>query len=192
MKFANTLQFQHALKEWAIAIEALTTGKTVVLLRKGGISERDFQIKHSPAWLYPTYEHQKPHLLKSTYASEVISVKSGWHPKEVKISGCVEITDTLSVTKLKQLDALYPYHVWNEQMVEERLKWKSQKPLIVLFLRVYRLSIPQLIPYHVSYGGCKSWIDLDQSISNTSLFPVLTKEQYNQQIKTIKNNFKAN
>ena len=192
MKLANTLQLQHALKEWAIAIEALTTGKTIILLRKGGISERDFQIKHSPAWLYPTYEHQKPHLLKSIYGSEVTAVKSGWHPHEVKISGCGEITDVLSVSNIDQLKALYPYHIWNEQMVVDRFKWKPQKPLIVLLVRAYRLSSPQLIPYQDSYGGCKSWIDLAQSISTASLVPVITEEEYSRQIELIKKNFETN
>lgn len=192
MKLANTLQLKHALKEWKITIDALTAGKTVILLRKGGIQERDFQIKHSPAWLYPTYEHQKPYLLKSTYASGMIGVKSGWHPREVKISSCVEVTDVLSVSRIKQLEALYPYHIWNEQMIKERLKWKSHKPLTVLLLRTYRLLTPHLIPYHDSYGGCKSWIDLDQSIATTSLVPVFAEEQYIQHVETIKNNFNAN
>ncbi|BCX07554.1 MAG: hypothetical protein KatS3mg066_1413 [Fischerella sp.] len=36
----------HALKEWAVAVTALEAGKTIMLLRKGGIHERNgrFQV----------------------------------------------------------------------------------------------------------------------------------------------------
>lgn len=187
MQLASKTQLQHALKEWAIAVEALTAGETIILLRKGGIRERDFQVEHSPAWLYPTYEHQKPYLLKSKYASKVKPVESGWHPQAVNIKGCGEITDILPIDSTEQVEAMQPYHIWNEQMVSDRLKWKPQKPLIVLFLRVYRLPQPKIIPYNNIYGGCKSWIDLVQPLATEGLTPVLETEQYAQQVKTIKN-----
>ena len=186
MKLASTTKLQHAFKEWAIAIDALTTGATIVLLRKGGIRERDFQVEHSPAWLYPTYEHQKPHLLKSEYTSKVKPVESGWHPQSVTIKGCGEITDVLAVDNEEQLKALQPYHIWNEQMVSDRLKWKPQKPLMVLCLRVYRLPKPQTIPYSQLYGGCKSWLDLAQPLTTDDLVPVLTEEEYLHQVTAIK------
>ncbi|MEO1671947.1 MAG: DUF1802 family protein, partial [Cyanobacteria bacterium J06631_2] len=69
----------HTLKEWAIAVDALSQGRTIMLLRKGGIRERGFQVKYSPVWLYPTYEHQKPNLLKPEYVTQVTPVESGWH-----------------------------------------------------------------------------------------------------------------
>ena len=35
----HSKQLSHAFKEWAVAIEALEAGKTIMLLRKGGIRE---------------------------------------------------------------------------------------------------------------------------------------------------------
>ena len=51
----------HALKEWAVAIKALEAGKTIMLLRKGGIHERGgcFHVPQREVLLYPTYEHQQ-------------------------------------------------------------------------------------------------------------------------------------
>jgi hypothetical protein len=68
----------HALKEWAVATRALEQGNTVLLLRKGGIHERGgvFTVAQSQVLLYPTYEHQKPHLLKAEYADQVEPVAS--------------------------------------------------------------------------------------------------------------------
>jgi hypothetical protein len=179
-------QLNHALKEWAIAVEALSTGKTIVLLRKGGIREADFQVRHHHVWLYPTYEHQKPQLLKPKYAAQVTPVESGWHPDTVTIKSSAEITDVLTVNKQEQIEALHPYHIWHEQMISDRFQWQPQRPLIVLLLRVYRLATPQAIPYHASYGGCKSWIELSTSIARDSLNPVMGDAEYTAQVKKIK------
>ena len=191
MKLANQ-QLTRALKEWAIAIEALGAGETILLLRKGGIREKSFQVKSPVVWLYPTYEHQKPHLLKSEYASRVVPVESGWHPKTVEIKSCGKITDILEVATEDRLAALQPYHIWNEQMVGDRLKWKPQQPLVVLLLRVYCLPSPQLIAYRDAYGGCKSWIELAEPIATESLTPVLEDRHYQQRVSAIKSAIASN
>ena len=178
-------QLQHALKEWAIAVDALSTGKTIVLLRKGGIREAGFQVQQPLVWLYPTYEHQKPHLLKPEYASKVTPVESGWHPRTVIIQSCAEITQVLPVSNKEQIEALQPYHIWHEQMISDRLGWQPQRPLIVLLLRVYRLAIPKTILYDSSYGGCKSWIDLIEPISQANLNPVISDDEYAIQAQKI-------
>ena len=179
-------QLQHALKEWAIAVDALSAGETIVLLRKGGIREAGFQVKFPSVWLYPTYEHQKPDLLKSEYAEGVVPVESGWHPKTVKIQSCGSITDILPISSMSQVKALQPYHIWTERAMGDRLRWKPQKPLVVLLLRVYRLATPQIIPYNDTYGGCKSWIDLTEPIATDCLTPVVEDRQYEEQATQIK------
>ena len=179
-------QLQHALKEWAIAVDALSAGETIVLLRKGGIREAGFQVKFSSVWLYPTYEHQKPDLLKSEYAERVVPVESGWHPKTVKIQSCGSITDILPISNMSQVKALQPYHIWTERAMGDRLRWKPQKPLVVLLLRVYRLATPQIIPYSNTYGGCKSWIDLTEPIATDCLTPAVEDRQYEEQATQIK------
>ena len=191
MKLANQ-QLAQALKEWAIAVEALGAGETILLLRKGGIREKSFQVKSPVVWLYPTYEHQKPHLLKSEYASRVVPVESGWHPETVEIKSCGKITDILEIATEDRLAALQPYHIWNEQMVGDRLKWKSQQPLVVLLLRVYCLPSPQFIAYRDAYGGCKSWIELAEPIATDSLTPVLEDRGYQRQVSAIKSAIASN
>mgnify|MGYP001147120489 CR=1 FL=1 len=77
-----------ALKEWNVAVNALANGHTIMLLRKGGIREQrgNFTIAHQQVLLYPTFEHQQPHLLKPKYTNQVQIVDSGWHPEKIKIS----------------------------------------------------------------------------------------------------------
>jgi hypothetical protein len=153
-----------ALKEWAVAVAALAHGETILLLRKGGIHEQRFVLPQAaqPAqfWLYPTYEHQKPELLKPDYACQVQPVESGWHPETVEIQAWAKVTDGLELESAADIAALLPHHIWNERFVTERLRWKPKLPLTALLLRVYRLDHPQMIPYREAYSGCKSWIDL--------------------------------
>jgi hypothetical protein len=177
-----------ALKEWNVAIEALEAGETIVLLRKGGISEdnRHFQVQQSYFWLYPTYEHQKPELLKPEYADRIITVESGWHPESVRIGSSAEIAAVLTVTDEQTVDKLLRYHIWNERLALERLHWRPSQPLSILLLRVYCLPEPQIIPYQSSYGGCKSWIDLAEIISNREKIPVLDDRIFAEKIAAIR------
>lgn len=178
----------HALKEWAVAVNALESGKTIMLLRKGGIHERSgrFQVAHEQILLYPTYEHQQAFMLKAEYANLVYPVTSGWHPETIRIGSWAEITDILPVSNESIVDALLPFHIWNEHFISDRLKWKPRQPLYILLLRAYKLPQEQEIPYRSEYGGCKSWIDLEQSIQIEGAKPVLSDFAYTQLIETIR------
>ena len=179
----------HALKEWAVAVDALEQGKTIMLLRKGGIKEEGnrFKVDRDEILLYPTYEHQQPNLLKAEYASQVKPVTSGWHPETVRIGSWAKITNILPASEESAVAALLPYHIWNEQFVSDRLRWKPRQPIFVLLLRVYQLPQPQIIPYRQEYGGCRSWIDLIEPISIEGAVPVLDDSEYNKQVTAICN-----
>jgi hypothetical protein len=179
-----------ALKEWNIAIQALELGETIMLLRKGGIREQGgkFKVDQEKILLYPTFEHQQPSLLKPEYADLVQPVPSGWHPETVKISSFAEITDILSWKSSQEeslIHSLTNFHIWNEIFVRDRLQFKPHQPLYILLLRTYKLSQVYNIPYHPSYSGCRSWIDLQEPISLENRVPVLTQDDYDHQVSTI-------
>ncbi|MEY3329459.1 MAG: hypothetical protein RLZZ115_2342 [Cyanobacteriota bacterium] len=180
----------YALKEWDIAIQALEMGETIMLLRKGGIREQGgkFKVDHDKILLYPTFEHQKPTLLKPEYANLVQPVPSGWHPETVKISSFAEITNILSWNNAQDeslINSLIKYHIWNQAFVRDRLQFKPDQPLYILLLRTYKLEKVYNIAYHPSYGGCRSWIDLKETISLENMVPILMQEDYDQQVSTI-------
>ena len=178
----------HAFKEWAVAVEALEQGKTIMLLRKGGIKEEGnrFKVAHNEVLLYPTYEHQQPNLLKAEYAPLVNPVTSGWHPETVRVGSWAEITDILLVSDESVVAELLPYHIWNEQFVSDRLKWKPRQPLYILLLRTYQLPQSQTIPYRAEYGGCRSWIDVVEPLSLEGMVPVFTDTEYMEQAAQIR------
>lgn len=178
----------YALKEWAVAVNALEQGKTIMLLRKGGIQEQGgrFQVANNQILLYPTYEHQQPFLLRHEYAEQVTPVTSGWHPETIRIGSWAEITDIMPVSDEAIVRLLLPFHVWNEQFISDRLKWQPRQPLYVLLLRTYKLAQIHLIPYRSEYGGCKSWIDLAEPISIEGVEPVLDDVAYTQVVDKIR------
>jgi hypothetical protein len=171
---------QVALKEWQVAVDALAEGKTILLLRKGGIKEVGgrFRVEHDRVWLYPTYEHQQPALLQPAYAEAVQPVQSGWHPEQVPIRAWAEVTDILQTQDASVVEALQPFHIWNQQFVGDRLRWKPNQPLYLLLLRVYALLQPVSIPFSPRYGGCKSWIDLESEITPSLGQPVMDAVAY--------------
>ena len=182
------LNTTHALKEWAVAVDALEEGKTILLLRKGGIREEggSFKVAWDEVLLYPTFEHQQPDFLKPEYADKVSPVESGWHPETVRIGAWAKITDIFMVSYQPSILALLPYAIWNEKFVSDRLKWKPSQPMYILLLRVYKLTQPQFILYRPEYGGCKSWIDLIESISTEGSETVLTDTEYIKQANAIR------
>lgn len=181
-----------ALKEWAIAVQALTDGNTIMLLRKGGIREEKgtFEVPHRWVWLYPTYEHQKSEWLKPEYAEQVRPVESGWHPETVPIQSWAEITHVFQVTDPSKVEALYPFHIWTETFADERLKWKPRSPLYILLLRAYRLPQTLAIPFEESYRGCSSWIELDAEaialLDSEKAHPVMAENNYIRLTEKIK------
>ncbi|MBE9057944.1 DUF1802 family protein [Sphaerospermopsis sp. LEGE 08334] len=178
----------HALKEWSVAVNALESGQTIMLLRKGGIHERGgrFTVAHERVLLHPTYEHQQSFMLKAEYADLVYPVTSGWHPETTRIGSWAEITDILPVADESIVSKLLPFHIWNEYFISDRLKWKPRQPLYILLLRTYKLPQVQYIPYLPEYGGCKSWIDLNQQVQLEGSKAVLSDDVYGKLVETIR------
>ena len=179
-----------ALKEWNVAVNALAGGRNDCAVAKGRHSRasRTVYVADKQVLLYPTFEHQQPDLLKPDFASQVKTVESGWHPEIIKIGSWAEITDVFLLAWEPAITALFPYHIWNEKFVSDRLKWKQNQPIYILLLRAYRLAQIREIPYIAEYGGCRSWIDVAAPISLEGSEVVLSDREYierSNQIRTL-------
>ncbi|MDF2713136.1 MAG: hypothetical protein K0R28_61 [Paenibacillus sp.] len=178
-----------ALKEWAVAIRALSEGRQIVLMRKGGIVEetKEFRLESPSFWLYPTYEHQKPELLKEEARPGMAETLKGWSPgiDLADIACFAEVAADIEVTSQEQLDRIRDFHIWTDRFAEERLKWKRQKPLHVLLLRVYELDTPVRVPILESYSGCKSWLRLEGEFAPGGMKPVVDDERFGQLVRQI-------
>ncbi|MEO1621429.1 MAG: DUF1802 family protein [Cyanobacteria bacterium J06632_3] len=176
-----------ALKEWSVAVDALSAGETILLLRKGGIKESQgrFVPEAASVVLFPTFEHQQPTLLKPKYQAAVEPVASGWHPETVTLKAWANITDVFMTHEAEQVAALSAFHIWQPQLAQERLKWKAKQPLYILLLRTYRLAEPIEIPWESNYGGCRSWIELSETINTEAATPALSEAAYLEQVSAI-------
>jgi len=173
----NTVQ--HALKEWAVAIEALERGETALVVRKGGIREKAFAVERTRFLLFPSYEHQRPDLLKPEYAwlmDEVPGDRKDDGP--VIFTSYAEVVGAFEVSEREDLEAVDPYHVWSPEYAESRFRWRPKKPLTVLILSAYVLPEPVELAYGENYGGCKSWIGVDEPVSVAGARPALDDESF--------------
>ena len=148
-----------------MVVQALLEGEQILDLRKGGLREagRHFTVQSRRIWLYPTIEHQHATLLKPAYQRWVASTVAGAPvDRAIRIEGWADIVGVATVTEPEVLDALDGKVIWAREYVETRFRWKARDPLQVLALRVHRLDDPITVPFREEYGGCTSWVDLDE------------------------------
>lgn len=169
---------RYALKEWAVAVRALERGETALVVRKGGIREKAFAVPKTRFLFFGGYEHQKPEQLKPLYHDLLRSIPQRKDDGPVLFTSFAEVEAAHEISETDELDALDPYHVWTHDYAESRLKWRPKKPLTVLVLRVHLLDEPVELTYRQSYGGCKSWIELEESVSTAGSRPALDDEAF--------------
>jgi hypothetical protein len=155
-----------AFKEWAAIVHALLAGEQIIDVRKGGIREdtRHFGLEATRLWLYPTYVHQQPELVKQAYRHWVDTTDPGMAEpadRAITVAGWADVVGVATLTDPEQLEAIDGRFIWTSEYATSRLKWKQRDPLWVLALRVHRLAEPITIPYRDAYGGCTSWVTLD-------------------------------
>jgi hypothetical protein len=179
-----------ALREWAVAVKALEEGRQSIVLRKGGIAEetKEFRLESPRFYLFPSYEHQRPELVKPESRDAVDRTKeeAAAHPETVRVTSYAEVEDDIEVTDAETLKRLNAMHIWTEDYAEERLRWKKTKPLHVLLLRVYKLDEPIDIPMKDIYGGCKSWLRLEEEFAEPGRKPVLTDAEFQAKAEAVR------
>jgi len=169
---------QYALKEWAVAVKALERGETVLVVRKGGIREKAFAVPQTRFLLLPGYEHQRPVLLKEEYRGLMDGIPDLADDGPLRFSSFAEVEGAYEISEAEELSALEPHHMWTPEYVESRFRWRPKKPLTVLVLRTYLLPETVELSYRGEYGGCKSWIELQESVSVEAARPTLSDEDF--------------
>ena len=171
---------QHALKEWAVAVRALERGETALVVRKGGIRERAFGVPQRRFLLLPGYEHQRPELLKEEYRGLMDGIPELADDGPLRFSSYAEVEGAYEISETEELSALDPHHMWTPEYAESRFKWRPKKPLTVLILRTYLLPEAVELPYRDEYGGCKSWIGLQEPVAVEGARAALSDEDFDR------------
>lgn len=165
----NKLPNHTALKEWANVIEALGRGEQVILIRKGGIADPHFGIEADRFYLYPTYFHQGETDPRTSVA----------------ITHWVEVVRTWAVREMELLERLRPYVDIPRETLEARYRFRPDQALYVIAVRTFALPAPVRVQYREDYGGCRSWISVDDEIDITGSVPVLSEAELTAKLESI-------
>ena len=159
------LSVRTAFKEWAAICRALASGRQDVILRKGGIVEPGgaFRREHARFLLLPTFLHQSAESLIPEARDLLVAIDDD-RPAEgtVVFSHVADVRDAHRITDRRGLDRFRHRHVWAESVVDERFhRWQDE--LHVLEVAVTPLPSPVTLPWQESYGGCRSWVEIDEA-----------------------------
>lgn len=169
-----------AFKEWAAVCAALGEGRQAIILRKGGIHEgrAGFRVAHSEFWLFPTYLHEAAEGLLDDARPFLERALAGRPSAEtIRLTEYAVVTDVIEVTNESLLANLAGQHVWSPQTVLNRFHYR-QPGLFALVVRIYRSREPLVIPDSPHFAGCRSWVELPESLSTGGLEPALDAEAF--------------
>ncbi len=176
-----------ALKEWQTVTDALASGRQMILLRKGGVSEvgDEFKIEHDRFVLFPTFLHQHKNLLKQEQRNSLVAHAT--EPSRVRIETFAEVTDILELKDRAIADRLDTEHIWLPALINMRFNYKPERPLYLLLVRTYRLANAVEVENTPAYAGCKSWVQLDESIDLAGMNPAMNNKSFDERRATIQN-----
>jgi hypothetical protein len=174
-----------ALKEWDVVTRTLSSGRQLILLRKGGIYESsgEFELEHRRFILFPTFLHQKPDMLKPEVRGQLQPVSA--EPGTIELQLAAEVTDIVQLASRAQMKDLDAEHVWAQPLIEMRFSYRPENPLYLLIVRAFRLPQPVTIQNAPAYAGCKSWVPLDQAIDCRGATPVIDPDRFEQRRRHI-------
>jgi hypothetical protein len=158
-----------ALKEWSNVVAALGRGEQIVLVRKGGIADPSFGVEANRFYLYPTYFHQG---------------ESESRPR-VEITHWCEVVKTWTVDDYAALERLQSVVVLPQETLAARYRFRPDQALYVIAVRTWELASPAQVEFHEIYGGCKSWISVDEEIDVDGSRPVLTDVELQAKVDAI-------
>lgn len=179
----------HAFKEWADICDLLAAGETSLLIRKGGIHEgrEGFSFKHEKFLLFPTGFHQQENGLTGDALTALAHTPRIHRAVEQENNVNFEIYAVAEFARLVRdksvVDSLAQHHVWTQQVVDERFSYSEKLEadcLSIAFVRIYKLAKPWEVPYRRNFGGCRSWLEVENPAENLleDMRPVISDAEH--------------
>ncbi|MEK6683930.1 MAG: DUF1802 family protein [Nitrospirota bacterium] len=178
-----------ALKEWAVVQAALAEGRQSLLLRKGGLIEKNrrFTVEHSEFFVYPTYLHQQRNGIVPAAREDLERLLASPPPEEeVTLSHYAVVQDVFRIADLDRLQPLADCHIFNADEIQKRFLYGETPGLYLILLRIYQLPKPFRMPVRPHYAGCRSWVDLEQELPTAGCRPVIDDTAFDLEIRRIR------
>ena len=178
----NFIRMRTAFKEWAVVVDALGRGEQILILRKGGIHEGKggFQVEHPRFWLFPTLFHQQRESVLPAAQERFDNLVTS---DKLFIQFFAQVEEWRGIESLEQAQAFRGQHIWKDDVIAERFEWGRNKNIFALAVRVFRLPSVVELPVLPSYGGCKSWIELEADLPTKEAVPVLSDAAFAEKLK---------
>jgi hypothetical protein len=177
-----------ALKEWEVLVDAMARGDIVAMVRKGGIREQraGFSVRHERFLLYPTFFHEKQAELAERFRDR-LATSSRERPPEgmLRLAYVAEVMAVWSVADLEALRTVGGMHGLAWSAVESRFHYKQRPGVQVIAVRTLALPRPVDIPEVRRYGGCVSWVELDDAVDVSPARPVLEDAELSRRVATL-------
>ena len=170
-----------AFKEWAIVVDALARGEQIVILRKGGISEGrgGFQVEHPQFLLFPTLFHQQRESVVPHAQRRFDEIASNFPPDQtLRVEFYAEVVEWRRLEVLADAERLRGQHIWRDEVIAARFDWGKSRNIFAIAVRVFRLPSPVDLLMLPSYGGCKSWIELERDLDTGDAAAVLSDSEF--------------
>ncbi|OGH56290.1 MAG: hypothetical protein A3G34_06320 [Candidatus Lindowbacteria bacterium RIFCSPLOWO2_12_FULL_62_27] len=184
---AVTVDRGAALKEWAAVVHALERGAQILILRKGGVREDGFSADTDAFYLYPTGFHQTPDKLRPEHRHLMDEALAERPPDgRASIRAAARVIETFAIDTQDKLRALAPEYVYTVEEILKRYEFRPGEPLTAMAVRVYRLPRAVDIAVKTKYGGCVSWIRLDDPIPTDDATPALSDADFQRRLSRVR------
>jgi hypothetical protein len=153
-----------ALKEWSAAVHAMLDGRQTVLLRKGGIGEKRFDVAAPEFVFFPTVAHGHAERVRPEHRGLLAAASSDSTEAEVVVRAGAKVIAAVAVNRPERLQEIEDTHIWTAESVRsDRLDFRPKHRLTVLVVQARPLLRPMRLARHPSYAGCTSWVELPVS-----------------------------
>jgi hypothetical protein len=152
------------LKEWSAAVHALLDGRQTVLLRKGGIREKRFEVSAPRFLLFPTVAHSHAERVRPEHRDLLATAAADSTDAAVVLRAGAKVVAAVEVNRPDGLIEIEPLHIWTAESVRaDRLDFRPKHRLTVLVVQASPLVEPVRLTRTPEYAGCQSWVPLPVS-----------------------------
>lgn len=150
-----------ALKEWSAVVHALLDGRQRVLLRKGGIGEKRFDIATREFMLFPTVAHSHAERVRPEFRDLLAAAAPDSTDDRFVVRAAAKVVAALPVNRPDNITAIEDLHIWTAESVRrDRVDFRPKHRLAVLVVQAIPLLTPVELPRVSDYAGCTSWVQL--------------------------------
>lgn len=150
-----------ALKEWSAVVAALLAGRQRILLRKGGIHEKRFDVSADEFLLFPTSVHSHAERVRPEHRDLLAPAAADSTAEQVLVRAAAKVVAALPVERPDALEEIADLHIWTAESVRaDRLDFRPKHRLTALVVQVFPLAVPVRLPRSPDFAGCASWVRL--------------------------------